>query len=107
MRCSVHLPYTWLICLGLAAASLAPSAKELSTKGVLLDKVVAVVNDGVVLESELDLETREIEARLQTQHVFTTPGTYFVALRAGVHRDGAAGKGLPTHNLDRARVVVV
>ena len=73
MRCSVHLASTWLICLTLAAASLAPSAKELSTKGVLLDKVVAVVNDGVVLESELQMETREIEARLQTQHVALPP----------------------------------
>ena len=73
MRCSVHLASTWLISLALAAASLAPSAKELSTKGVLLDKVVAVVNDGVVLESELQMETREIETRLQTQHVALPP----------------------------------
>ena len=73
MRCSVHLASTWLICLARAAASLAPSAKELSTKGVLLDKVVAVVNDGVVLESELQMETREIETRLQTQHVALPP----------------------------------
>jgi peptidyl-prolyl cis-trans isomerase SurA len=73
MRRSVHLPSAWLIFLGLAAASLAPSAKELSTKGVLLDKVVAVVNDGVVLESELDMETREIETRLQSQHVALPP----------------------------------
>jgi peptidyl-prolyl cis-trans isomerase SurA len=75
MRRSVHLPSAWLILLGLAAASLAPSAKELSTKGILLDKVVAVVNDGVVLQSELDSETREIETRLQAQHVALPPET--------------------------------
>lgn len=78
MRRSVHLPSACLICFGLAAASLAlapltGSAKELSNKGVLLDKVVAVVNDGVVLESELDMETREIESRLQAQHVALPP----------------------------------
>jgi peptidyl-prolyl cis-trans isomerase SurA len=75
MRRSVYLPSAWLILLGLVAAPGAPTAKELSTKGVLLDKVVAVVNDGVVLQSELDIETREIEARLQTQHVALPPET--------------------------------
>ena len=48
-------------------------AKELSTKGVLLDRVAAVVNDGVVLESELDTQSREIEARLTAQHVALPP----------------------------------
>jgi hypothetical protein len=40
------------------------------------------------------------------EHAFDEPGTYFVALRAGIHRDGARGVGMPTHNLDRVRVVV-
>ncbi|HEX2791225.1 MAG TPA: peptidylprolyl isomerase [Steroidobacteraceae bacterium] len=75
MRRSVYIPSAWLVLLGLVAAPGAPAAKELSTKGVLLDKVVAVVNDGVVLQSELDIETREIEARLQTQHVALPPET--------------------------------
>ena len=48
-------------------------AKELSTRGVLLDRVAAVVNDGVVLESELDTQSREIEARLTAQHVALPP----------------------------------
>jgi hypothetical protein len=29
-----------------------------------------------------------------------------VALRAGIHRDGNQGNGMPTHNLDRVRVNV-
>ena len=49
------------------------SAKELSSDGVLLDKVVAVVNDGVVLQSELDQQTQEIEARLRAQKVALPP----------------------------------
>jgi peptidyl-prolyl cis-trans isomerase SurA len=49
------------------------AAKELSADGVLLDKVVAVVNDGVVLRSELDQQTREIEARLHEQKVALPP----------------------------------
>ncbi|HEY6452763.1 MAG TPA: peptidylprolyl isomerase [Steroidobacteraceae bacterium] len=43
--------------------------KPLSSDGVLLDRVVALVNDGVVLESELDTQTREITARLRGQNV--------------------------------------
>src|SRR5471030_832774 len=73
MRCSVCLPSLCLTCLGLVAAPLAGSAKELSTNGVLLDRVAAVVNEGVVLQSELDLQTREIEARLRTQNVALPP----------------------------------
>jgi peptidyl-prolyl cis-trans isomerase SurA len=52
---------------------MAHAAKELSTNGVLLDRVAAVVNEGVVLQSELDLQTREIEARLRTQNVALPP----------------------------------
>lgn len=43
--------------------------KDLSTDGQLLDRVVALVNDGLVLESELDAQTREITGRLRTQNV--------------------------------------
>ncbi|HEY4974313.1 MAG TPA: peptidylprolyl isomerase, partial [Steroidobacteraceae bacterium] len=59
--------------LGLAASPFAGAAKELSTNGVLLDRVVAVVNEGVVLQSELDTQMREIEARLRTQNVALPP----------------------------------
>ena len=102
MRRSVHLPTAWLISLGLAAASLAPNAKELSTKGVLLDKVVAVVNDGVVLESELDLETREIEARLQAQHVALPPEA---VLRQQV-LDRLVGEEIQQQHADRAGIKI-
>jgi peptidyl-prolyl cis-trans isomerase SurA len=43
--------------------------KDLSTDGQMLDRVVALVNDGLVLESELDAQTREITGRLRTQNV--------------------------------------
>ncbi|MGA8709559.1 MAG: peptidylprolyl isomerase [Steroidobacteraceae bacterium] len=43
--------------------------KDLSKDGTLLDRVVALVNDGLVLESELDEQTREITARLRQQNV--------------------------------------
>jgi len=66
MRRSVNLFIAGAAALGLAGLL---GAKELSDKGVLLDKVVAVVNDGVVLQSELDSQMHEIEARLQGQKV--------------------------------------
>jgi peptidyl-prolyl cis-trans isomerase SurA len=73
MRRSVCLLSVCLTFLGLAASPFAGAAKELSTNGVLLDRVVAVVNEGVVLQSELDTQTREIEARLRTQNVALPP----------------------------------
>jgi hypothetical protein len=43
---------------------------------------------------------------ISTDYAFKEAGTYFVALRAGIHRDGKHGTGAATHNLDRVRVVV-
>ena len=45
----------------------------LSTRGVPLDRVVAVVNDGVVLESELETATDEVRERLTAQKVQLPP----------------------------------
>jgi peptidyl-prolyl cis-trans isomerase SurA len=52
-----------------ASSSADTAHKEISSHGQLLDRVVALVNDGLVLESELDLQTREISARLRAQNV--------------------------------------
>jgi peptidyl-prolyl cis-trans isomerase SurA len=71
MHRSLQLALTCALALG--CVGLAQAAKEISDKGVLLDKVVAVVNDGVVLESELTEQTREIEARLHDQRVALPP----------------------------------
>ncbi|MFI4905427.1 MAG: peptidylprolyl isomerase [Steroidobacterales bacterium] len=73
MHRSVHLSSACLTLLALVAAPFAGVAKELSDKGVLLDRIVAVVNEGVVLQSELDMQTREIEARLRAQKVALPP----------------------------------
>jgi peptidyl-prolyl cis-trans isomerase SurA len=70
MRRSVYLSIASATALGLAGVL---GAKELSTNGVLLDKVVAVVNDGVVLESELDMQLKDIEGRLTAQKVALPP----------------------------------
>jgi peptidyl-prolyl cis-trans isomerase SurA len=49
---------------GLALAQ----TRELSANGTLLDRIAAVVNDGVVLTSELDEQTEEVIARLRQQN---------------------------------------
>lgn len=67
MRRTVSLALACTLALGLLSG--AQAAKQLSDKGELLDKVVAVVNDGVVLESELDEQIKEIENRLRDQRV--------------------------------------
>jgi peptidyl-prolyl cis-trans isomerase SurA len=57
-----------LVGLGFAVAAGAEQA-ALSTRGVSLDRIVAIVNDGVVLESELESATDEVRERLRAQKV--------------------------------------
>jgi peptidyl-prolyl cis-trans isomerase SurA len=44
-------------------------ARAKASRGELLDRVVAVVNDGVVLNSELDAQVNEVTQRLRAQKV--------------------------------------
>ncbi|MEZ5500309.1 MAG: peptidylprolyl isomerase [Steroidobacteraceae bacterium] len=59
-------PFLALMMLVLALPEGA-QASELGGPGTLLDRVVAVVNDGIVLESELDAQLTLISQRLQSQ----------------------------------------
>jgi len=47
--------------------------RELSTSGELIDRIAAVVNDGVVLASQLDDQTTEITERLRQQKTELPP----------------------------------
>ncbi|HSN70619.1 MAG TPA: peptidylprolyl isomerase [Steroidobacteraceae bacterium] len=47
--------------------------RDLSSQGVLLDRIAAVVNDGIVLLSELETETDLIVARLREQNTELPP----------------------------------
>ncbi len=47
--------------------------RELTTTGELLDRVAAVVNDGVVLQSELDEQVMAIKQRLAEQKAESPP----------------------------------
>jgi len=61
--------FATLLALLLLAASHSAHAqtRELSSSGQLLDGIAAVVNDGVVLKSELQLEIQRIVQRLEQQ----------------------------------------
>jgi peptidyl-prolyl cis-trans isomerase SurA len=61
---------SWLT-VGVAVLIAQPSAhaqtRELATRGELLDRVVAIVNDGVVLDSDLDAQIEVVAERLRQQ----------------------------------------
>src|SRR6266513_891651 len=47
--------------------------RELATKGELLDRVAAIVNEGVVLNSELDAQVEAVSGRLRQQKLELPP----------------------------------
>jgi peptidyl-prolyl cis-trans isomerase SurA len=66
------------LCLAFAAALFVAQTSEAQTRdigvhGVLLDRIAAVVNDGLVLKSELDEQMDAVTKRLQEQKVELPP----------------------------------
>jgi len=65
------------VCLGLAlmlaSAGAFAQTRETSSSGVLLDRVAATVNEGVVLQSELDEQMIIIAGRMRAQNVELPP----------------------------------
>lgn len=61
------------VSLGLSAlscaATSAPAARAHASRGTAIDRIVAVINDGVVLESELNAQVAEVTQRLRAQNV--------------------------------------
>jgi peptidyl-prolyl cis-trans isomerase SurA len=53
--------------MALAGSVAHAQTRELATQGELLDRVVAIVNDGVVLNSDLDAEVAAVTERLKEQ----------------------------------------
>ena len=56
-----------------AAAVFSPAGAQLSRSGDLLEGIVAVVNDGVVLTSELDQELAAVRANIRAQGLRSPP----------------------------------
>ncbi|HXY76164.1 MAG TPA: peptidylprolyl isomerase [Steroidobacteraceae bacterium] len=76
MRRTVILVSLWLT-LGVSALGFGGRAfaqtRELATSGELLDRVVAIVNDGVVLDSDLEAQMDAVTERLRQQKVELPP----------------------------------
>ncbi|HEX4050026.1 MAG TPA: peptidylprolyl isomerase [Steroidobacteraceae bacterium] len=78
-RCLHAAPARRLLAVCLLGAALAggalgvAQADELGHQGKLLDRIVAVVNDGVVLQSDLDALMTQISTRLRAQGVALPP----------------------------------
>jgi peptidyl-prolyl cis-trans isomerase SurA len=58
---------TGLLCLLLLPGAADAQTRDLSSSGVALDRVIAIVNDGVVLQSQLDDQSTLITDRLREQ----------------------------------------
>lgn len=75
----MHLPRTRLfsialgLLLALAGSTAFAQTRELSSSGELLDRIAAVVNEGVVLTSQLDAQTDEVISRLRQQKTELPP----------------------------------
>lgn len=69
IRIALGLGSLLLLATGTAHAQ----TRELATRGVLLDRIAAVVNNGVVLKSELDDQVEQITQRLQAQRMELPP----------------------------------
>jgi peptidyl-prolyl cis-trans isomerase SurA len=76
MRRTLISAWIWLVA-GVVGLTLQGSAwaqtRDLATQGDLLDRVVAIVNDGVVLNSDLDSQLAIVSERLRQQHLELPP----------------------------------
>ncbi len=63
-----RLLLTLIVASTLTPALVQAQTRDLSTSGALLDRIAAVVNDGIVLNSELDEQTEEVVGRLRQQN---------------------------------------
>lgn len=74
LRARMFALVPWLVVgLTLAGATAFAQTRELSSSGELLDRIAAVVNEGVVLVSQLDMQTDEIIERLRRQNTELPP----------------------------------
>lgn len=70
----MHRPRTFLLLAALLwAGGLHAQTRDLSSTGQLLDGIAAIVNEGVVLKSELQLELQQIVGQLNAQGTAVPP----------------------------------
>lgn len=102
-----------LTALLLSLAFAGPAAgqtRDLSTSGVPLDRVIAIVNDGIVLQSQLDTQSAMIIDRLQSQGTQLPPADVLrqqvlerlVLQEIQMQRAGRLGVQVPDEMLNEA-----
>jgi peptidyl-prolyl cis-trans isomerase SurA len=73
----ISTPALTLVAVSMAALGVcgraAAQTRELDTRGVMLDRIAAIVNDGVVLNSDLDLQVEAVSERLRQQKLDLPP----------------------------------
>lgn len=67
------MPLAGLALLALSGSAAFAQTRELATQGELLDRVVAIVNEGVVLNSDLDAQVAAVTERLHEQKLELPP----------------------------------
>lgn len=73
MRSAISAPIWFAMAMLAMHGSAWAQNRELATRGELLDRVVAIVNDGVVLNSDLDSQIEQVSGRLRQQKLELPP----------------------------------
>jgi peptidyl-prolyl cis-trans isomerase SurA len=73
MRSAISAPIWFAMATLAVHGSAWAQNRELATRGELLDRVVAIVNDGVVLNSDLDSQIEQVSERLRQQKLELPP----------------------------------
>ena len=73
----IMTPALTLVVVSVAALAVcgraAAQTRELDTRGVMLDRIAAIVNDGVVLNSDLEMQVGAVSERLRQQKLDLPP----------------------------------
>ncbi len=102
--------FAGLLSLALLAGHAHAQTRDMSSTGVALDRVVAIVNEGIVLQSQLDAQTAMIEDRLKGQGTQLPPADVIrkqvldrlILQEIQVQRAGRLGVQVPDEMLNEA-----
>jgi len=99
-----------LLTLSLIAGTAGAQTRDMSSTGIALDRVLAIVNEGIVMQSQLDTQTKLIEDRLTEQGSQLPPADVIrqqvlerlILQEIQVQRAGRLGVQVPDEMLNEA-----
>jgi len=99
-----------LLSLSLVAGAAGAQTRDMSATGVALDRVIAIVNEGIVMQSQLDTQSTLIEDRLREQGSQLPPADVIrqqvlerlILQEIQVQRAGRLGVQVPDEMLNEA-----